>query len=180
MGAIQLDRALAIEGWMAPTELAWLARNAQISKKILEIGSYKGRSTRVLCDNTQGHVIACDPWMGPYITNNDKVLFDQSKAWPEFQRNLSDVRNLTIFRGTFDQYIANNPEKDFDFIFIDGDHRYEAVKNDIENALNILKSGGILSGHDYTHPDWPGVKQAVDERFPQREVLKTIWWIQKS
>ncbi len=180
MGAIQLDRALAIEGWMAPVELAWLANVAKLSDKIIEIGSYKGRSTRVLCDNARGRVTACDPWEGPYITDRESVLFDQAKSWAAFQRNLHDVNNLRIFRGTFDQFIKQNTETDFDFVFIDGDHRYDTVIRDIKNGLAILKEGGILAGHDYGHEDWPGVKKAVDELFPQREVIKTIWWIQKS
>ncbi len=179
MGAIQLDRALAIDGWMAPAELAWLARTASISKNILEVGSYKGRSTRALCDNTTGRVTAVDPWQGPYITDKERVLFDQAKSWPEFQHNLFGVKNLTTFKGTFSEFGKINKDI-FDFIFIDGDHRYNAVIHDIELALTMLKPNGVLSGHDYNHADWPGVKKAVNEKFPGREVIKTIWWTLKS
>src|SRR5262245_42246367 len=117
MGAIFLERALAIEGWMAPRELFWLAEIAQNSDNIIEIGSYKGRSTRALCDNARGKVTAVDPWSGPYIRENGKMLFDQSVSWPEFQRNLDDVDNLTIFRGTFEHFSKINTNKNYDFIF---------------------------------------------------------------
>lgn len=180
MGAVYLDRALAIDGWMAPRELEWLANIARLSSKIIEVGSYKGRSTRVLCDNTYGHVTAIDPWDGPYITDKGKVLFDQAVAWPEFQANLADADNLTAFRGTFADFALINKDTDYDFIFIDGDHRFEHVVHDINLGLTILKDGGILAGHDYTHEDWPAVRRVVDAKFPHRETLNSIWWITKS
>jgi predicted O-methyltransferase YrrM len=179
MGDIQLDKATAIKGWMSLIELDWLARVAHCSDKILEIGSYKGRSTRALCDNAKGTVTAVDPWAGPYITNRGTVLFDQIESWNEFQRNLADVPNLTIFRGYFEEFCNQDTDTDFDFIFIDGDHRYDSVIRDIYGSLKLLKSGGILAGHDYTHQDWPGVKRAVDELFPNRELVDSIWWTQK-
>ena len=37
----------------------------------------------------------------------------------------------------------------FDFIYIDGNHKYEFVKFDLENYYNLLKSGGYLVGDDY-------------------------------
>jgi predicted O-methyltransferase YrrM len=179
MGDIHLDRALSIDGWMSPLELKWLAYAAKVSYKILEIGSYKGRSTRALCDNTRGIVQVIDPWEGPYYTNNNKVLFEQSQSWVEFQQNTSDVKNLLVFRGYFHEFAKINTVRNFDFVFIDGDHRYETVIHDIDEGLKILKPGGILAGHDYTHPDWPGVKQAVDEKFPIKETVDSIWAITK-
>ncbi|MFK7802960.1 MAG: class I SAM-dependent methyltransferase [Anaerolineae bacterium] len=60
------------------------------------------------------------------------------------------------------------PENYFDFIYIDGDHRYEGVKRDIEAAKSKLKPGGYLLFNDYTY--WSpvecmayGVMQAVNE-----------------
>ncbi len=52
-----------------------------------------------------------------------------------------------------------------DFVFIDGDHTYEAVRDDIQAWLPKLKPGGLLCGHDYSNPGWPflGVDQAVNE-----------------
>jgi len=50
----------------------------------------------------------------------------------------------------------------FDLVFIDADHSYESVKEDIEVWLPRVKKGGYLSGHDYG-PPWEGVIKAVDE-----------------
>ena len=48
----------------------------------------------------------------------------------------------------------------FDMVFIDADHTYEAVKEDISLWLPLVRKGGILSGHDYG--SYAEVKQAVD------------------
>lgn len=56
-------------------------------------------------------------------------------------------------------------EASLDFVFIDADHSYEGCKRDIEIWYPKLKADGLLSGHDYDHPDFPdwGVKRAVHE-----------------
>ena len=61
-------------------------------------------------------------------------------------------------------------------VFIDGDHRYEEVKLDIIHALGLIRSGGIISGHDYSHKTWPGVKRAVDEVLGTVHHCDSIWW----
>jgi hypothetical protein len=57
------------------------------------------------------------------------------------------------------------PEKYFDFIYIDANHSYDFVKEDILGWYPKLKVNGILSGHDYLvgRKGRDGVKRAVDE-----------------
>ena len=56
-----------------------------------------------------------------------------------------------------------------DWVYLDGRHDYDGVREDIEIWLPKIKKGGIIAGHDYAHhPDikqWPGVKKAVNEFF---------------
>jgi hypothetical protein len=68
-----------------------------------------------------------------------------------------------------------------DFVYIDANHNYEYVKEDIEHWYPQLKKGGILSGHDYPTES---VKKAVDEfcRKNKLELVKTIpdWYCYKK
>lgn len=52
----------------------------------------------------------------------------------------------------------------FDFVAIDADHRYKAVRDDIRNWLCKVRSSGWIGGHDYA-PQHAGVIRAVDEMF---------------
>ena len=54
-------------------------------------------------------------------------------------------------------------DNSLDFVFVDGDHSYEGVKEDIDIWLPKIKTGGYICGHDYDSR--PGVRQAVDEAF---------------
>jgi hypothetical protein len=73
------------------------------------------------------------------------------------------------------------PEK-LDFVYIDGDHRYEGVKQDIADYWPLVDDGGIFGGHDF-YRDWPGVIQAVTEfsvvNGLQLFVESPDWWIVK-
>src|SRR5262245_34583599 len=59
-----ITRAVGIPGYMNIPALEWLAEQAQTHRVIVELGSFCGRSTRVLADNTPGIVYAIDDWSG--------------------------------------------------------------------------------------------------------------------
>jgi len=56
-------------------------------------------------------------------------------------------------------------DKSLDYVFIDADHSYESVRSEINAWLPKVKSGGYMMGHDYHHERFPGVTEAVDEKF---------------
>jgi predicted O-methyltransferase YrrM len=60
-----------------------------------------------------------------------------------------------------------------DMVFIDADHSYESVRNDIAAWLPKVRLGGILAGHDFT-PLMPGVVDAVQERFERFEIWRGV------
>jgi hypothetical protein len=61
--------------------------------------------------------------------------------------------------------LAGFPDAYFDWIYIDGNHTYEFVKQDLELSLCKVKPGGYVAGDDYGHAGWweDGVRRAVDE-----------------
>jgi len=71
-----------------------------------------------------------------------------------------------------------------DFLFVDADHSYESARDDLRDWFQFVRPGGIVVGHDYGQPLWPGVQQAVDEVLGERGLkakvgLGTVWWVQK-
>lgn len=177
---INLTRALAIGGWMEPIELYWLAAQAQTHFSIAEVGSFHGRSTRALADHTLGTVYAIDPWDGPYKFEDGTACFTVSNSdYSAFCTNMADsltTGKVKICRGDLSAFAALDIRPDM--VFIDGDHRYEAVKSDILLALDLLEDGGLLCGHDYWQPEWWGVQKAVDELLPHAKICHTIWSVE--
>jgi hypothetical protein len=71
-----------------------------------------------------------------------------------------------------------------DFLFVDADHSYESAREDLRDWFAFVRPGGIVAGHDYGQPLWPGVQRAVDEVLAEKGLranvgLGTVWWIQK-
>ena len=65
-----------------------------------------------------------------------------------------------------------------DFAFIDADHSEDAVSRDIAAWLPKVRSGGMLTGHDYDNPLHVGVKPAVDAKFGRRvETFPDHVWV---
>ena len=84
------------------------------------------------------------------------------------QKVLSEYKNIEFHQMFFKDFVLNCGEK-FDFIYIDGMHNYNAVKEDIVLSLNVIKENGVLSGHDFNSEN-PGVSKAVYEFFDANDI----------
>ena len=86
-----------------------------------------------------------------------------------------------IYRTTSKKALAYI-EQPLDFVFIDGNHSYEYVKQDIKLWEPKVVSGGIVSGHDYGSGFHTGVQKAVDEyaakhgRTVKYDLRDGVWW----
>lgn len=140
-----------IKGWLSVEEGAALADLAR-GKRVLEIGSYHGRST-VCMARTAEHVTAVDFWDSPEV---------------EFYGDYEAEFDKSILRhGVKDKVTKRRPgdelDGEYDFAFIDGAHDYESVTRDTEKALAVLVPGSLIAFHDYRGGIDPGVDKAVDE-----------------
>jgi hypothetical protein len=191
---VNLDRAKTIEGWMADSELEWLARQAKKSTVFVEIGSWCGRSSRAIADNLPADaILVCvDTFCGssgePDAHKTAKER-EGDGVYMKFMANLYDhVRLGRVMPLRMESANAATFLKSMgviaDTIFIDGDHSMEGVKRDIEAWRPLLKEGGMLCGHDYYLPEqnplaWIGVRECVDTMFPEaiQPPDTTIWTV---
>jgi predicted O-methyltransferase YrrM len=166
-----------IDGWTTLEELEWLAQMAVSAKNIVEIGSWKGRSTKVLLEASEGFVHAIDHFKG---TDKDGdfwsgALAKEQDVHAEFMKNVGTYPNLRVHRMSSEDAVDMFDDKSLDLVFIDGDHTHKGVLRDIENYLPKVKPGGTICGHDYA-VGWPGVVKAVDSRFDKVNKVGTIWY----
>ena len=75
--------------------------------------------------------------------------------------------------GTTEEMINDIPDEYLDFCYIDGCHKYESVKKDIELCYPKIKNGGMIAGHDFTKVH-PGVIKAVIESFGEKIYVANI------
>ena len=71
-------------------------------------------------------------------------------------------KNINIIKGNSNMILKEIPSK-FDYVFLDGGHKYETVKNDLKNLIQVINNGGIILCDDYNLSYAPGVKKAIDD-----------------
>jgi len=179
---VDIKRALELNQMMPHPEVesfAWLARQAYHCRKILEIGTCHGASTRAMLDNSHATIYCVDSWAGGIDTSYGQVPEDW--AYQTFLENMRDMRKrLRIFKMYSHQAPKHLEGLEFDMVYIDADHSYSAVKQDIQNFAPFVREGGLLCGHDY-EPGHPGCIAAVKElvSFPQKFGEMT-WWTERE
>lgn len=186
MPGIDISRALKIQGWMRRQELIWLAQMARRSPTILEIGSWKGRSTRALADHCPGVVYTVDLWKDPEedVDQTNPELQERGPEairteWQENLRDLLDAGGVVLINEHSPALAAvTRYVEAVDLLFIDGDHSDGGCRADIEAYGPLVRKGGVLSGHDYGEKKHPGVRRAVDAIFGKcRRGPGSIWWV---
>jgi predicted O-methyltransferase YrrM len=124
-------------------------------KSVLEIGFGRGYATfcmaKAMCDHgIDGKITTVDPNFDQDFLNNLGKIFPQEM-----------FEKIEFVRGTSDGYFKENSDKKFDFIYIDGDHTFNAVSNDWNNSKD--KYNKALLFDDYHLPSkasGPGIQCA--------------------
>lgn len=194
--AIPLSRARQkLYIWFKHEYLGSLAKQHKIRLgrplRILEVGAFEGGGTTTLARH--GKVLTVDIW------EDDRV----KKVFMQRIRN----KNIRYIQEDSTKCLPKIQEK-FDFIFIDGSHRYAETVSDIENAKRLVVNGGVVMGDDLeltirevdrdalweiretdTAVDpktgvWchPGVTLAVADQFGDwvKKMPHTLWAVKKS
>lgn len=142
---------------------------------IAEIGIFKGEFSSFLYETlTPKEFVLIDLFegeasSGDHDGNNVSYtnLYSQYARLSEWAKTQTGIH---IEKGDSSIILSTYPDQFFDMVYIDGDHSYEGVKKDLEQAIKKVKKGGYIMGHDYEmnmnkakHYYTFGVRQAVDE-----------------
>ena len=120
-----------------------------------EIGVCWGRYSEILCrTNPNLKLLAVDDW------RRNRT----HRSYAGTKRRLAKL-NVTIDRRSSMDAVVDVADESLDFVFIDADHKYTSVCNDIQEWSKKVRIGGIVSGHDYykTRGENLGVINAVNE-----------------
>jgi len=114
----------------------------------LEIGSWYGAGSTQIIAKYSKSLICIDHWMGNSNGEHSEIL-KSNNVFNRFEQNVSKFGDVVIpMKGDSSIVLETLKYGQFDFIFIDADHRYAATLSDIQKTKKLLKPGGILCGHD--------------------------------
>ncbi|MBI3541926.1 MAG: class I SAM-dependent methyltransferase, partial [Deltaproteobacteria bacterium] len=149
------------DGGTSPLERYLLALLLRYFKpnRILEVGTFRGISTRLILDNStqSARVFTMDLPPDRDFSALDKAtderLVQHAKVGVEFAAHpdkgrVTQVLGDSMKQETWDQVVGG-----IDFAFIDASHSYEAVKNDTQMARAKLAPNAVMLWHDYTQED---------------------------
>jgi len=154
----------AVDGWLSAAEAVTLARcvaaaPADRATTIVEVGSYRGRSTLAiaLAISELGlplHLTAIDPHLGYRFGAGDTY----AALCANLRRNRVDGI-VSVLRAPSTDVQFGEP---IAFAFLDGLHDPESVRADYAHISPHLVEGGLLAFHDYSE-HYPGIVDLVDE-----------------
>lgn len=150
-------------------------------KKGAEVGTGAGKFAEILCRDIPNLKLYCiDPWISydeyPETWARDQNTMD---ATHEEARSRLQKYNCDIIRKTSLEAAKKFEPDSLDFVFIDGNHDFEYVVNDIISWMKIVRPGGILSGHDFTKDIVKGVQFGIPfavEAYTQAYHIKP-WFV---
>lgn len=179
---------------MSKAELRWVAEQASEMEVIVEVGSWRGGTTKLLASQG-GKVYAIDNCEGVWFAPMDR----EALAEYGLDRNLPmgsnqhfrlddlfraylaeelDAGKVIVNRKLSMEAAKDYPDGFADMVLIDADHEYESVREDIRAWMPKVRKGGFLCGHDYSEPN-EGVVKAVDELIQGvRNPVDSIWAIE--
>lgn len=123
----------------------------------VEVGTFKGEYSKDILQRWNGTLFMVDVWnhLGDeYIDASNHKNFEGG-VYGECIKNIQGYEDRGIMLRTNSKTASSFFEDDsLDFVYIDANHAYEYVKEDLELWYPKVKSGGFVMGHDYIKIDW--------------------------
>jgi predicted O-methyltransferase YrrM len=182
--------------------------------RVLEIGTWGGGSAILWATHVPHSLVYCiDPWRSieGYATNAPRMrrALRGQRILKLLLHNLSALgleHRILLLRGTSAQLLPMLTDGYFCLVYVDGDHRYEAVSYDLDQARRLVREGGLLCGDDLelqlheidadfarasAHEDYvrdpktgqmyhPGVTLAVAEKLGTVSAFDGFWVMRKT
>lgn len=168
------------ENWFGETSceaLADLYGRTTGPGRVIEVGSWEGRSTIALADACWPEILhAVDTWEGSpgEISASLAATRDVYGRW---HANVygTTAGNVVPFRMGWREY-ADLVGAPIRFLFVDAEHTYEEVRDTIDTFRGLMVPGGVICGDDVHHPP---VRDAVLEAFGSKAMtIATLWYWQ--
>ncbi len=184
---IELDKNISMRQAEEDALRALMTEILRDAMICLEVGTWKGNSASIIAPVIKprgGHLFCVDHWQGSDGLQREANERDILAVFRNNMRELgvNDCVHILIMSSLEAAGIIRDGY--LDFVFIDGNHAYSHIKEDILAWIPKLKETGVLSGHDYLNKKnygHEGVRKAVDEILGDNvKILEgTSIWVRK-
>jgi len=162
-----------IPGWFTfPKLYSSVVERYPTGSHFVEVGTWQGSSAAYMAveiiNSGKNIKFDCVDIWGRYsldgLNTKDPGSLPDDTVEQLFYKNIKPVEGvINPIKISSVEGSALYNDNSLDFVFIDANHVYEAVKDDLQAWFPKVKTGGIIAGHDYYND--LGVKNAVDEFF---------------
>lgn len=144
-------------------------------KKGAEIGVADGQNSLTLCEEIPDLELWCvDPWEPYRLNPRGGPVSQQHDNYEKVQKRLKGY-HVHFMREMSIDAVKKFKYNSLDFVFIDGNHKFDFVMGDLIEWNRIVKTTGIVAGHDYYRFRWAGVVNAVDAYTTAHQINE--WFI---
>ncbi len=122
----------------------------------VELGSFKGQFANTILNNWEGKLLMVDVWRElPHQEYDDASNHrEHIDAYSQSMENIKGFEDRAYMLRMKGEHACDFiQDESLDFIYIDANHTYDAVKQDLKLWYPKIKSGGLVMGHDYL-PDY--------------------------
>ena len=167
-------------------------------KNFLEIGVFHGVTARNVCEllnfvhkgefnyigidlfdeKKDNEIIPNINFTNPFKKIYFKYILRENPYTKESVENLlaKFKSKIKLIKGDTNEILETIDLKNIDYVFLDGGHNYETVKNDLNFCKKILNNNGTVLCDDYNLSYAPGVKKAVDEFVNHNNYSCELLW----
>ena len=167
-------------------------------KTFLEVGVFHGVTARNVCellynihgkefkyigldlfdenDENKDEIIPNTKFSNPLKTFFFKYIKRQNPYSLEAVKDLLNkfTGNIHLIKGNSNKILSKIEMKKIDYVFLDGGHEYNTVKNDLECCKEVILNNGVILCDDYDLSYAPGVKKAIDEFIENNSFKSSI------
>ncbi len=136
-----------------------------------EIGTFQGEFSREIVSRWSGSLYMVDVWRALGAEYNDTSNHGERDIYKDAINNTVGFEDRAIMVRASSVVAANMfADESLDFVYIDANHAYDFVKQDIKSWFPKVKKGGYICGHDYIAMNW-----YKDPNFAENGKDKYIW-----
>lgn len=127
-----------------------------------EIGVEKGLYSEALCRLNPGLLLYCvDGWKA-HSDYRDHITQKKFDDFYETAKHILEPYNVVFVRKLSMDAVKDFEDGSLDFVYIDANHKYKNVYEDITEWRKKVRKGGVVSGHDYIRRKFPKTHRVID------------------